>query len=86
MSLPTIADSRIAAPLYAIIVRVQMIPAREVSCLGGRAIQHLPAELLTWRLPVGQDPFNHNGLLTYKTSDPVQMRKLIRAYKNQEWV
>lgn len=37
MSLPTITDSRIAAPLYAIIVRVQMIPAREVSCLGGRA-------------------------------------------------
>lgn len=84
MSLPTIADSRIAAPLYAIIVRVELIPAKTVLCLGKK--HSVPAELHTWRLPVGQDPFNHNGLLPYKTSDPVQMRKLMRAYKNQEWV
>lgn len=80
----TITESRIAAPLYAIIVRVQHVPAKQVECLG--RVHHVPAELHTWRLPVGQDPFNHNGLLTYKTSDPVQMRNLMRAYKNQEWV
>lgn len=57
MSLPTIADSRIAAPLYAIIVRVELIPAKTVLCLGRK--HSVPAELLTWRLPVGQDPFNH---------------------------
>lgn len=75
---------RKAVNLYSVIVRVKHIPAKQVECLG--KVHHLPAELQTWRLPVGQNPFAHNGLHTYKTSNPQEMADLMRAYKNQEWV
>lgn len=84
MSLPTIQQSRNCSNLYSIIVRVQMVPAKDVTCLGRTT--RVPAELLTWRLPVTQDPFNHNGLHTYKTNNPEEMNRLMRAYKNQEWI
>jgi hypothetical protein len=80
----TITDRRKIVDLLSIIVRIQYVPARQVKLFG--RVRCIPAELHVWRLPIHQNPFDHNGLHPFKTSDPVQMKNLMRAYKNQEWV